>query len=87
MFTIDFWKAAGERAIRAFAFAVTGFIGVGAALGDIDWLQAASVGAVAAILSILTGITVNAVTGDGPAINKTEQVITDHDVLIKDVVA
>ena len=54
------WKtfavAALVRALRTFAQTFVGFVAVGAALSDIPWLEALSVSAVAAILSILTSI-------------------------------
>ena len=54
------WKtfavAALVRALRTFAQTFVGFVAVGAALSDIPWLEALSVSAVAALLSILTSI-------------------------------
>ena len=54
------WKtfavAALIRAVRTFAQTFVGFVAVGAALSDIPWLEALSVSAVAALLSILTSI-------------------------------
>jgi hypothetical protein len=57
MFTIKFWKDAGERAIRTAAQALlalwaTDISGVLA----VDWLQAGSVAALAALTSILMSI-------------------------------
>lgn len=74
MFTIPFFKAAGERAARAFAFAFSAFIVTGAGFEDIDWLRAASIAGVAAVLSLITSITVNSATGTGPAITDSEVV-------------
>lgn len=54
------WKkfivAALIRALRTFAQTFVGFIAVGAAISEVQWLRALSVSAVAAILSILTSI-------------------------------
>ena len=54
------WKtfavAALVRSVRTFAQTFVGFVAVGAALSDIPWLEALSVSAVAALLSILTSI-------------------------------
>lgn len=57
MFTIKFWKDAGERAIRTAAQALialwaTDVSGVLA----VDWVQAGSVSALAALMSILMSI-------------------------------
>lgn len=51
-----FLAAAGVRALRTFAQTFIGFVAVGAALSEVQWLRALSVSAVAAILSILTSI-------------------------------
>lgn len=54
------WKkllaAAAVRALRTFCQTFVGFIAVGAAISEVQWLRALSVSAVAAILSILTSI-------------------------------
>ena len=54
------WKkfliAAGIRAVRTFAQTFVGFIAVGAALEEIQWLRALSVSGAAAVLSILTSL-------------------------------
>ena len=54
------WKkfliAALIRAVRTFAQTFVGFIAVGAALEEIQWLRALSVSVAAAVLSILTSI-------------------------------
>ena len=54
------WKkwiiAALIRAVRTFAQTFVGFIAVGAALEEIQWLRALSVSGVAFVLSILTSL-------------------------------
>ena len=54
------WKkfnvAALIRAARKFAQTFVGFIAVGAALEEIQWLRALSVSGAAAVLSILTSL-------------------------------
>ena len=54
------WKkwllAALIRAIRTFAQTFVGFIAVGAALEEVQWLRALSVSGVAFVLSILTAL-------------------------------
>ena len=63
------WKkfilAALVRALRTFAQSFVGFVAVGAALEEIQWLRALSVSAVAAILSILTSIATGLPEVDG----------------------
>ena len=54
------WKkwiiAALIRAVRTFAQTFVGFIAVGAALEEVQWLRALSVSGCAAVLSILTSL-------------------------------
>ena len=53
----SFWVNAGERAVRTFAQSLLAVIGIGAlGIADIDWAQALSVGAVAALASVLTSL-------------------------------
>lgn len=63
------WKkfigAALVRSLRTFCQTFIGFIAVGAALSEIQWLRALSVSAVAAILSILTSIATGLPEVDG----------------------
>ena len=63
------WKAfaiaAGWRALRTFAQTFVGFIAVGAAVEEVQWLRALSVSAVAAILSIMTSIATGLPEVDG----------------------
>ena len=51
-----FLAAAGVRALRTFAQTFVGFVAVGAAISEVQWLRALSVSAVAALLSVLTSI-------------------------------
>ena len=53
----EWLKAAGIRAIRTFAQTFVGFIAVGAALEEVQWLRALSVSGAAFVLSILTSLT------------------------------
>ena len=70
------WKtfavAALVRALRTFAQTFVGFVAVGAALSDIPWLEALSVSAVAALLSILTSIITGLPEVDGAEKQKGE---------------
>ena len=65
------WKkfliAALIRAVRTFAQTFVGFIAVGAALEEVQWLRALSVSGAACALSILTSITTGL-----PEVDKTE---------------
>ena len=52
----EWLKAALIRATRTFAQTFVGFIAVGAALEEVQWLRALSVSGAACVLSILTSL-------------------------------
>ena len=52
----EWLKAAVIRAIRTFAQTFVGFIAVGAAMDEVQWLRALSVSGAACVLSILTSL-------------------------------
>ena len=55
--TVEWWKAAGIRALRTFAQTMAAAIGTGyAAWGEVPWVLVISTALVAAVLSILTSI-------------------------------
>ena len=53
---LNWISAAGIRALKTAAQAAIGYIGAGAALGDVNWALCASTAALAAILSLLTSL-------------------------------
>lgn len=84
IWTLAFWKGAGERAIKTFLQVAVSLIsvgGIGSTVGlfDIDWFAAASVAVVAAILSFATSV-MNAdfVAGDRTPLHSTEYSALDH---------
>lgn len=76
IWSVSFWKGAGERAIKTLAqtFVAVVLAGVGAdAVGatagllDVSWVDALSVSALAAFLSVITSIgNANFTSGDIP---------------------
>jgi hypothetical protein len=50
------WKAAGIRALKTFCQTAISMFTVGQAVLDVNWLNVASVSAVAAVISLLTSI-------------------------------
>lgn len=58
-FTKEWVHAALIRAIRTFCQVAVGYISVGMALRDVDWIKMFSVSIVASIYSIITSIATN----------------------------
>ena len=54
--TIEFWKAAGIRALRTVCQTAVAVIGVSTVITEVDWLYVGSSALLAGILSILTSI-------------------------------
>ena len=54
--TIEWWKAAGIRAVKTIAQTMAATIGTSAVLSQIDWKMVVSSGVVAGILSLLTSL-------------------------------
>jgi len=74
MWTVAFWRAAGERAFKAFSYSLVGMLGGGATnIVDMPWLAAAKVSAGIAVLSILGSIGSSAATGGGPSLTNAEE--------------
>ena len=53
---IDFWKAAGIRALRTVCQTAAASIGVSTMLSEVNWVTVGSTSLLAGILSILTSI-------------------------------
>lgn len=68
MFSGTFFADAFERAVRTFAQGVLGAISGGAiGLLDVDWAQAAGIGGLAAVISLLTSVVATGVGDKGTA--------------------
>ena len=56
MFTIEWVKAAGIRALKTVAQTAVATIGTSALLSDVSWVAVVSASALAGILSLLTSV-------------------------------
>lgn len=77
MFTILFWKAAAERAVKAGSnVVITSFVLGDKILNafDIDWSIAAGVFLGGAMVSALMSLASDAATGSGPSLTNAEVV-------------
>ena len=71
--SVEFWKATGIRAIRTFAQGMLGAIGTTAiGVTEVDWVGAASIGATAAIVSVLMAF---AGLPEVPALDKAAEAV------------
>lgn len=65
LFTTTFWKEAGNRALKTCAQTAVALIGTGAAgILDVEWIGVVSGAALAAVLSILTSIGSDQLSGE-----------------------
>ncbi|MFB7845534.1 holin [Streptomyces sp. NPDC056053] len=73
MFTLAFWTAAGERAVRTAAQTLLAAVGLTAAdVLDADWGQALALSGGAALLAVLTAISAaGAGAYGGPGLTET----------------
>lgn len=78
MFTLVFWKAAAERALKTFAQSLPA-VGLVGALGvlDVDWPGALSAAALATLISLLTSVASNQIGPDGPSVGG--EVLPDYE--------
>ena len=75
IFTLAFWKAATERAVKTFAQALAALlVAGGTGILDTEWTAAASVAGMAAVVSLLTSIGSDVLTGNGPSLTNSEHV-------------
>lgn len=75
IWTLAFWKAATERGVKTFAQAFAALlVAAGTGLLETDWTTSLSVAGMAAVISLLTSIGSDAVTGSGPSLTNAETV-------------
>lgn len=80
IFTALFWRACAERAIKTLAQTAAALsTAAGTGLIDTDWLTIASIAGMAAVVSILTSVGSDALTGgDGPSLTDAEILPDSH---------
>ena len=73
MWTLAFWRAAFERAVKTFCqtFAAL-LVADGTGILDSDWIPKLSIAGMAALVSVLTSVGSDAATGTGPSLTNAE---------------
>ena len=56
MFTKQWWKAAGMRAVKTVAQTAIATIGTSALLSDVNWIAVVSASVLAGLISLLTSV-------------------------------
>ena len=75
IWSLAFWRAATERSIKTFAQTLAALlVADGTGLLDSQWVPRLSVAGMAALVSVLTSIGSDSITGNGPAIAGPEVV-------------
>lgn len=72
MWTLTFWRAVAERALKTAAQTAIATIGTTAAFDEVDWRVIGSVVLLATIASVLTSIATAATTDGSPSLNGSE---------------
>jgi hypothetical protein len=74
MFTLTFWKAAFERAVKTFAQVALSYFVIGTTgLLELDWVALGSVAGAGAVASVLTSIVSAAATDGSPSLTSAEK--------------
>ena len=82
MFTLAFWKAAAERAVKTFAQSLAALlVADGTDILSTDWGGRLSVAGMAAVVSVLTSVASSQIGGPGPSVTDAEALDYDpkHD--------
>ena len=72
MFTLAFWKATAERAVKTFAQALVAVLAGVYGLTDVDWATSLSAAGLATLLSVLTSIASSQLGAPGPSATDAE---------------
>lgn len=78
MFTLLFWKATAERAVKTAAQSAAALlVGDGIGLLTVDWAAVGSIAGLAAVVSVLTSVGSGAVTDGSPSAVSAEKLTAD----------
>jgi hypothetical protein len=73
IWTLAFWRAVTERAIKSFAYSLTATLTGGVLnIAEVPWQSALLIAAGATLLSVLGSITSSGLTGGGPSLTNAE---------------
>ena len=74
IWTLAFWKATAERAVKAFAYSLLGMLVGGVSdVVEMPWWSATRIALGVAVLSVLGSVGSSVATGNGPSLTNTEK--------------
>ncbi len=78
LWTAGFWKAAVERALKAFSYTLVGLLSGGVMdIIEAPWQASIRIAAHVAVLSLLGSVSSSALTGGGPSLTNAERLPKD----------
>jgi hypothetical protein len=81
MYTLPFWAAAAERALKTLAQTLVALIGANAvSVMELDWPQMLGVAATAAVVSVLTSVASAPFGNNGPSLADEGLIQNDLDL-------
>jgi hypothetical protein len=74
IWSLAFWRAAGERAVKSFSYSLLGMLGGGAVdIISMPWWSALRMALGITVLSVLGSIVSSTATGGGPSLTNAEE--------------
>jgi hypothetical protein len=73
MFTLAFWKATAERAVKTFAQSLAAVLAGVYGFSDVNWGNTLQAVGIATLLSVVTSVASSQIGGPGPSVTDAEK--------------